>query len=234
MRRAILTFVSAVFAVFALASTADELVKMSSSKVCHSESSPYYDRLKNFTPYQSMARCLASGGRQAKSSGSGKSESKDPSSYKRSDFGRGWADFDKDCQNTRHEILAEKSTTKPRWDARGCSVIAGQWISFFSGKRFYDAEALDIDHIVPLKWAWDHGASSWNDRKREQFANDPRNLEPVEASLNRSKGAKGPLKWLPPSNQCSYVAKFKRLVVMYKLELSKKEQSWFDRKLASC
>ena len=234
MRRAILTVVSVVFAVFALASTADELVKMSSSKVCHSESSPYYDRLKNFTSYQSMEKCLASGGRPAKSSGSGKSEKKDPSSYKRSDFGRGWADFDKDCQNTRHEILAEKSTTKPRWDARGCSVIAGQWISFFSGKRIYDAEALDIDHIVPLKWAWDHGASSWNDRKREQFANDPRNLEPVEASLNRSKGAKGPLKWLPPGNQCSYVAKFKRLVVMYKLELSKKEQSWFDRKLASC
>ena len=103
---------------------------MSSSKVCHSESSPYYDRLKNFTSYQSMEKCLASGGRPAKSSGSGKSE-KRPSSYKRSDFGRGWADFDKDCQNTRHEILAEKSTTKPRWDARGCSVIAGQWISSF-------------------------------------------------------------------------------------------------------
>ena len=234
MRHRILIFTLLFFGFSVSTTRAEELVKMSFSKMCHSASSPYYDRLKNFTPYQSMARCLASGGRQAKSSESGKSAKKDSSTYERSDFGRGWADFDKDCQNTRHEILAEKSITKPRWDARGCSVIAGQWISFFSGKRIYDAEALDIDHIVPLKWAWDHGASSWNDRKREQFANDPRNLEPVEASLNRSKGAKGPLKWLPPSNQCSYIAKFKRLVVMYKLELSTKEQSWFARKLASC
>ena len=74
----------------------------------------------------------------------------------------------------------------------------------------------------------------WTNDQREVFANDPRNLEPVEASLNRSKGAKGPLDWLPPSNQCSYVARFKRLVILYELNLSNNERVWFDRTLATC
>ena len=234
MRRIINISVFAYILIVAPAAWAEGLVKMSSSKICHAESSPFYNRVKTFTTYKSVESCLAAGGRLAKSAGPHKPNDSNRSGYQRSDFGKGWADFDNDCQNTRHEILGEKSTSKPRWDSKGCRVIAGQWISFFSGKRFYDAEALDIDHIVPLKWAWDHGASSWPRRKREQFANDPRNLEPVEASLNRSKGAKGPLDWLPPSNQCSYVAKFKRLVVTYKLQLTLKERAWFENKLTTC
>ncbi|WP_236079024.1 HNH endonuclease family protein [Marinobacter nauticus] len=49
-----------------------------------------------------------------------------------------------------------------------------------------NAAEVDIDHVVPLNWAWGHGASSWPRQKREKFANDPVNLIPVEASLNRS------------------------------------------------
>lgn len=212
----------------------EPVVKKSSSGICHSKASPYFDRTQSFSAYDSMALCVTSGGKAYKSKAITAERKDTKSGYYRSAFGRGWSDRDKDCQNTRHEVLSEKSTTKTRWDAKGCNVIAGQWISFFSGNRIYDAEELDIDHIVPLKWAWDHGAWSWNGQKREQFANDPRNLEPVEASLNRSKGAKGPLEWLPPSNQCSYLARFKRLVVLYKLELSAEEDTWFDNKLATC
>ena len=212
----------------------EPIVKKSSSGTCHSKTSPYFDRTKKFSAYDSMAICVASGGKAYKSDARTSERQSASSGYYRSAFGNGWSDFDKDCQNTRHEVLSEKSTSDPRWDSRGCRVIAGQWISFFSGKRIYDADEIDIDHIVPLKWAWEHGASEWKNDQREGFANDPRNLEPVEASLNRSKGAKGPIDWLPPSNQCSYVARFKRLVVLYKLELSTKESTWFDNKLATC
>ncbi|MGM0953782.1 MAG: HNH endonuclease family protein [Pseudomonadota bacterium] len=55
----------------------------------------------------------------------------------------------------------------------------------------HDASKIDIDHVVPLKWAWQHGANKWTKEKRERFANDPRNLWSVELSLNSQKGAKG-------------------------------------------
>ena len=107
MRHRILIFTFLFFGFSVSTTRAEELVKMSSSNMCHSASSPYYDRLKNFTPYQSMARCLASGGQQAKSSESGKSAKKDSSTYERSDFGRGWADFDETVK-----ILDTKSWLK--------------------------------------------------------------------------------------------------------------------------
>lgn len=87
----------------------------------------------------------------------------------------------------------------------------------YSGKILFDASKVDIDHVVPLKWAWEHGAQVWNKTKREQFANDPINLVPVEASLNRSKGAKGLDEWLPPANQAQYKARFQRIVLKYGL-----------------
>ena len=41
-------------------------VKMSKSKICHAPGTQYYDRTKNFTPYNSMDDCLAVGGRLPK------------------------------------------------------------------------------------------------------------------------------------------------------------------------
>jgi hypothetical protein len=54
---------------------------------------------------------------------------------------------------------------------------------------------------VPLAWAWKHGAFDWPEAQRIAFANDPANLFAVDDSTNQSKGAKGPLEWLPPNKQ---------------------------------
>jgi len=137
--------------------------------------------------------------------------------YERDYFGRGWGDDDGDCQNTRQEILISLSTSSVRFtNERGCTVLSGKWISPFTNEVHYTARDLDIDHQVPLKWAWDHGAYDWDAETRYRFANDPINLLPVEASLNRSKGALG-LEWLPPKNQCAYIARFLRIMKMYNL-----------------
>ncbi|WOH39538.1 DUF1524 domain-containing protein [Thalassotalea fonticola] len=60
-----------------------------------------------------------------------------------------------------------------------------------------------MDHVVPIKWAWEHGARSWGVKKRVAFADAPANLLSVEASLNRCKGAKGVDEWLEPKNNVS-------------------------------
>ena len=90
----------------------------------------------------------------------------------------------------------------------------------FTGNVITDAKQLDIDHVVPLKWAWEHGADKWPKKRRIEFANDPINLIAVEASLNRAKGAKGPDEWLPPKNQCQYTLRFKRIIKKYDLQVT--------------
>lgn len=211
--------------VLSVATQASEITKKSKSSICHAPGTEYYSRTKNFTPYDTLEQCLASGGRLPKgqsytSQPKPKAVSETPTKYSRDEFGRGWADDDKDCQNTRQEILISLSTAPVRFaDDRECRVTFGRWISMYSGEVIFDASKLDIDHIVPLKWAWDHGANEWSKEKREKFANDPINLVAVEASLNRQKGAKGLDEWLPPKNQTQYKARFERVLIKYDVNL---------------
>ena len=59
------------------------------------------------------------------------------------------------------------------------------------------SDEVQIDHIVPLSWAWGYGAGGWTEDQRKAFANDPRNLRAVEGSANMSKGDSGPGEWMP-------------------------------------
>ena len=43
-----------------------EIIKMSSSGICHCPGGQYYNRTKNFTEYRSINDCLAAGGRHPK------------------------------------------------------------------------------------------------------------------------------------------------------------------------
>ncbi len=193
-------------------------VKLSKSKICHDTSSPFYERVRRFTAFVSLDDCLKAGGRLPKLSGQVKSEQAQGKKYSRRAFGHGWADDDRDCQNTRHEVLIQQSSTKASLSKNGCKAVHGRWVSMFTGNVISDAKLLDIDHVVPLKWAWEHGAQSWPKATRIRFANDPVNLIAVERSLNRAKGAQGPDTWLPPSNACQYVLRFMRIVKRYKLQ----------------
>jgi len=132
--------------------------------------------------------------------------------------------------NTRHELLMAQSTSTIDQRGKRCTVSRGRWLDPYTGKVFFEASDVDIDHLVPLKWAWDHGANTWTESKREQFANDLVNLFAVEARVNRQKGAKGPLEWLPPreSFHCQYVTRFKRVLITYGLELGATERERFE------
>lgn len=204
--------------------SAGDYVKKSKLDICHAQGTQYYSRTKNFTPYDTLEQCLASGGRLPKGQSytlqsKPKAEPEILTKYSRDEFGRGWADEDRDCQNTRQEILISLSTAPVRFsDDRECRVTFGRWVSMYSGEVIFDASKLDIDHIVPLKWAWDHGASEWSKEKREKFSNDPINLVAVEASLNRQKGAKGLDEWLPPKNEIQYKSRFNRILKLYGLK----------------
>ena len=149
-----------------------------------------------------------------------------PGSYDRSVFG-GWIDDDGNCQNTRHERLIARSVEPVKLSQDGCEVVRGRWNDPYTGSTYTLARELEIDHVVPLSYAWEHGASHWDPKKQRRFANDPANLLPVGMTVNRSKGAAGPLEWLPPAATfvCEYLLRFSRVTTRYELVLSPEENA---------
>lgn len=219
--------------------SASPVVKQSKSGICHPFQSSWYERTKNYTAFNSLESCLDGGGRLPEVfSGTSLNRIKkkiEKKEYKRSAFGHGWDDTDSDCQDSRTEALIATSTTEVKFAGeQRCRVVTGRWISPFTRQIIMNASDIDIDHVVPLAWAWERGAREWSKEKRIRFANDMINLWPVEASLNRSKGAQGPDKWLPPSGQCGYVARFSRIVKQYDITPSQQETKWVRLFLNSC
>jgi hypothetical protein len=156
--------------------------------------------------------------------------------YKRDDW-KHWSDFDGDCMNTRHEILQQQAVGSVRLSPDHCYVSSGVWNDPYSGKTFTRASDLDIDHIVPLKWASDHGGALWSPNKKERFANDPVNLLAVDDALNQAKGARGPSEWMPPNHKfrCEYLGMWQSVLKAYPtLKMSSSEHRIFTKQLGSC
>jgi hypothetical protein len=154
--------------------------------------------------------------------------------YDRELFGR-WADEDRDCLNTRHEMLAELSTGLIHYSSNGCRVVKGRWLDPYTDQIFRESSDLDIDHLVPLYWAWQRGAWVWSNDMRKKFSNDRRNLFAVDDGVNRAKSADGPLDWLPPHEEfrCQYVSRFWRIVLIYELEVSHEENHAMEQQRKS-
>ena len=100
----------------------------------------------------------------------------------------GWDDADRDCQNSRAEALIATSSTTVRFASENrCRVVTGRWISPFTSNIIQNSSEIDIDHVVPLQWAWTYGAKDWPQARREKFANDMANLWPVELSFSKDQ-----------------------------------------------
>lgn len=93
---------------------------------------------------------------------------------------------------------------------------------------------MQIDHIIPLAVAWSSGADSWTAEQREQFANDPANLQATTA--NQSKGDSTPSQWMPAGDAaaCTYSTRYLEVAVDYALEISAADRSALDRALTRC
>ncbi|GAB5389070.1 MAG: hypothetical protein Alpg2KO_20380 [Alphaproteobacteria bacterium] len=153
--------------------------------------------------------------------------------YDRKDW-RHWVDEDKDCQNTRQEVLIAESVTPVKMDDKGCRVVSGTWIDPFTGQTFTNPRKLDIDHMVPLKEAHRSGGHSWTAEQRRAFANDmsdPRSLIAVSASANRSKGDRDPANWLPKNEAhlCKYVIDWQTVKARWQLTQDPAEAEAIDK-----
>lgn len=149
---------------------------------------------------------------------------KSTTKYDRSEW-KHWTDKDKNCLNTRQEILRARSITEVKFNKKGCTVISGKWHDYYYPQIHTDAKNVEIDHLVPLKHAHDHGGSGWSKERKEQFANDPENLVITFKPYNRKKGAKGIDEWLPVNKEyaCKYIADWKYIKSKYNLGISPQE-----------
>ena len=108
-------------------------------------------------------------------------------------------------------------------------------IGFYTGQT---CSAIDIDHVVSLKDAYDAGGASWSLSKKQSFANDKANHVPACASVNRSKGASTPSVFLRKSNDgkgleyeiiafCEYVSIYHSVKLKYELSFDGNRRDTF-------
>ena len=154
-------------------------------------------------------------------------ENEHPAGYNRDLFGYP-ADLDGDQCDTRSEVLQRDSITSAQVDPYGCTVVAGDWVSAYDGLAFTSPGDLEIDHVVPLKEAWDSGAWAWTAETRIAYANDLsdiRTLRAVSVSSNRSKSDRDPSNWLPPdpNDVCTYITDWVSVKVRWGLSMDSSE-----------
>ena len=157
--------------------------------------------------------------------------------YDRSQYG-GWTDADGDCMNTRHEVLAAESLVPSILSPDGCKVVAGLWFGFYTGRTFTDPRDLDIDHLVPLKEAYQSGGWAWTRERRRAYANDldnPGHLIAVDRRANRRKGARDPAEWLPSNEAflCAYVLAWVADKRAWRLSMDQAEAAAIEQVLAA-
>ena len=171
-------------------------------------------------------------------------EGENGSSYDREGkFGPAWGyDLNDNGCDTRNDILArDLRDTKIGKD--GCTVLSGTMVNDpYTGKT-YDWQrgrntsmAVQIDHIIPLKYAWMHGADKWSQETREQYANDPDVLVAADGPANAAKGAKGPSQWEPENKSytCQYAKDWLKIADKYNLSVDQADADWLSDTISSC
>lgn len=161
-------------------------------------------------------------------------------------FGPAWSD-DVDVDgghngcDTRNDILArdlEATTFKP--GTHHCVVLTGQLLDPYTGQSVPfqrgqgTSELVQIDHVIPLAAAWDHGANTWTPEQRHDFANDPRNLRATQGSVNASKGDSTPETSMPDHGACEYATAYVDVAAAYALTVSDGDAEVLAQALAGC
>jgi hypothetical protein len=157
--------------------------------------------------------------------------------YDRDEFGYAWMDtadgvpLARNGCDTRNDLLKLNGQKVEFRTGSDCVVVSMTLHDPYTGKDIAWQKArateVQIDHVVPLSYAWQMGAASWDKEKRQRLANDVLNLLPVSGSTNSAKGDSGPASWLPPSKaiRCSYAVRFAQVAEKYELSVTAADKS---------
>jgi hypothetical protein len=158
--------------------------------------------------------------------------------YDRNRYFGYWNDTNRDCQNTRAEVLFQETRAAVTYTtARRCTLRTGRWVSVWDNRTHTSASAVEIDHTVPVHEAWGSGARYWSQARRVAFYNDlgdSRSLNALTAALNSAKQARGPESWMPPANRCAYIGQWIAVKLRWGLRVDSVEKAALIRYADSC
>ena len=163
--------------------------------------------------------------------------------HKRTQFGKAWADVDRNGCDTRNDILNRDLTdVKHKVRTHDCVVESGQLHDPYTGKDiafkkgWKTSTAVQIDHVVALSDAWQKGAQKLSQTKRTELANDPYNLLAVQGKANQKKSDGDAATWLPSNKsfRCEYVARQIGVKHKYSLWITQAEKEAISKVLSSC
>ena len=161
-------------------------------------------------------------------------------------FGPAWTDDNDDVDghngcDTRNDVLAAQLTEVTYRAGSHCVVIAGALADPYTGHhvifRKANADAIEIDHVVPLALAWDLGAAHWSRQRRIDYANDVSLvLLAVDGPSNQAKSDSGPGEWMPANKAdwCAYDERFISILSTYRLEVTAADKAAMSAVLARC
>lgn len=158
--------------------------------------------------------------------------------YDRDLFGPGWVTI-AGCTTRQHVLMDE--AVDGFINTTTCQVLDGAWVDWYSdgAPTITDPGGIDIDHLVPLRHAWQAGAWAWTPERRIAFANDlddPATLTAVSASQNRAKADAPPDAWQPPNHgaRCRYAADWIDVKTTWQLTVTTTEIDALERMLNTC
>ncbi|MGP9724642.1 HNH endonuclease family protein [Corynebacterium sp. AOP40-9SA-29] len=149
--------------------------------------------------------------------------------YSRDHFG-GWSQQYSDgvgC-STRNLVLLDAFADHSPGTTGSCAVATGETTDVYTGEPLTPGD-VEIDHVVPLSAAWDHGAWGWERSARVAFANDrDLNLLAVSGAANQAKSDGTLGEWLPQTAKagslsgagCAYAARYLAVSLNYQLTVS--------------
>ncbi|MET9733099.1 HNH endonuclease family protein [Streptomyces sp. NPDC006458] len=152
--------------------------------------------------------------------------------YDRDRFGYAWMDtadgvpLARNGCDTRNDLLRLHGRNIRFRAGSDCVVVSMDLYDPYTGKdiawKKAHATEVQIDHVVPLSYAWQMGAARWGKDKRQRLANDVLNLLPVSGPTNSAKRDSGPAAWLPPNRaiRCSYAVRFAQVALKYDLAVT--------------
>ena len=130
--------------------------------------------------------------------------------------------------STRHIVMLQTFGSRSPGDDGSCPSPRGRITDVYTGDMIAPSD-VEIDHVVPLSAAWDHGAWDWPRELRVRFANDDElNLLAVAGTVNRDKSDGSLGEWLPPTAKagslseagCAYAARYLAVCLRYGLSVS--------------
>lgn len=66
-------------------------------------------------------------------------------------------------------------------------MVTGLWLDPYKGNFYTKGSDLDVEYIVPLEWAYEHGSANWSRELKRCFAEGPDKLWLVDDGHNQKE-----------------------------------------------